>query len=230
MNKFSKYTNKEIKDILNESKSLKESILKFGYKRANSGTYNIIKKECKLRNIDIPKYNYFGEGLIEFIKKEKDNSEIFIENSDYSRSSLKKRIIRDYLIEYKCSGCGLDKWNNKYISLHLEHINGINNDNRIENLTLLCPNCHSQTDTFSGKKNKIFYYCECGKEILKKSKKCVKCSNIAKSKKQRKVKRPSYNILIKEIEKLGYTGTGEKYGVSDNSIRKWIKSEISSVG
>lgn len=59
------------------------------------------------------------------------------------------------LIPYKCMECGLEnEWNNKKISLQLEHKNGINNDNRLENLGFLCPNCHSQTDSYAGKNKK----------------------------------------------------------------------------
>lgn len=63
-------------------------------------------------------------------------------------------------------------------------------------------------------------YCSCGEKILKISKTCNKCSNINK----RKVVRPEYNTLIEDIKNLGYVGTGKKYGVSDNSIRKWVKN------
>lgn len=56
-------------------------------------------------------------------------------------------------MEYRCSICGnTGEWNSKKLVLQLDHINGIHNDNRIENLRLLCPNCHSQTDTFCGKR------------------------------------------------------------------------------
>jgi len=64
---------------------------------------------------------------------------------------MKKILLSKNLLEYKCYHCGIKEWNSKEISLQLEHINGINNDNRVENLTLLCPNCHSQTPTFAGK-------------------------------------------------------------------------------
>ena len=87
----------------------------------------------------------------------KTNEEIFVENSSYARHNLKKRILRFNLIPFICSECDLsDEWNGKKIVLQLDHINGINNDNRIENLRFLCPNCHSQQDTFAAKniKNK----------------------------------------------------------------------------
>jgi hypothetical protein len=78
-------------------------------------------------------------------------SDIFCENSHYSKYSLKKLIINNNLIEYKCQGVGClisNEWLSKKIVLELDHINGKNNDNRLENLRYLCPNCHSQTPTF----------------------------------------------------------------------------------
>jgi very-short-patch-repair endonuclease len=66
-------------------------------------------------------------------------------------------------------------------------------------------------------------FCICGKEITHVSKNCIKCSGKLSSLSQRKVERPPYTQLIDEVDELGYTGTGRKYGVSDNSIRKWIK-------
>jgi hypothetical protein len=88
----------------------------------------------------------------------------------------------------------------KKMSLILDHINGINNDNRIENLRIVCPNCNATLDTHcrgnkkSNEKNKK--YCECGKEIFKSSIKCKKCDSI----KQRKVERPSLEQLKEDIK------------------------------
>ena len=67
------------------------------------------------------------------------------------RSHLRWRLLRDGVFEAKCAECGLTKWRNKPLSLHLHHINGVGNDNRLENLQLLCPNCHSQTENYSGR-------------------------------------------------------------------------------
>ncbi len=80
------------------------------------------------------------------------NDEVFIENSTYPRKDIKKRIIDQQLIPYICVECGNDgNHNGKPLVLQLDHMNGKAEDNRIENLRFLCPNCHSQTATYAGK-------------------------------------------------------------------------------
>jgi Zn finger protein HypA/HybF involved in hydrogenase expression len=79
------------------------------------------------------------------------NEDAFVEGSKYTTLFLKARIEKDDLLEYKCAECSISSWRDKKIVLELDHINGINNDNRLENLRYLCPNCHSQTDTFRGR-------------------------------------------------------------------------------
>lgn len=76
---------------------------------------------------------------------------IFTENSLYSNGMVKQRIVKDNLLEYKCIKCGVDSWCGETIVLDLDHINGDNLDNRLTNLRYLCPNCHSQTDTYKGR-------------------------------------------------------------------------------
>ncbi len=70
----------------------------------------------------------------------------------YPSSRLRKRLIKEGYKENKCEYCGIDKWNGKDITCELHHINGDRGDNKIENLSILCPNCHSQTPNHSKKK------------------------------------------------------------------------------
>jgi hypothetical protein len=73
-----------------------------------------------------------------------------------NRTHLKGRLIRAGILENRCEECGLSEWRGRRLSVHIDHINGVKNDNRLENLRMLCPNCHSQTETYSGKNMRRF--------------------------------------------------------------------------
>jgi hypothetical protein len=146
------------------------------------------------------------------------NSDVFIENNNHHLSgySLKKRLYEEGLKKPICEKCGQDEnWHGEHIGMILDHINGIHNDNRLENLRILCPNCNAALPT----------HCRGNIKLNKQKQKIehIKKRYINLSISQRKVKRPEYEILKQEINDFGYTGTGKKYGVSDNAIRKWVK-------
>lgn len=146
------YSDEEFIDIVQSSSNFTDCCRKIGLSINGSNGRNQIKKRCEELNLS---YNHFYITAAERRKGKPRYSleEILIENSPYAnRSALKQRLIKEGLLEYKCAICNNDgNWNGKPLSLQLDHINGINNDNRLENLRLLCPNCHSQTSTFSGK-------------------------------------------------------------------------------
>ncbi len=162
-------------------------------------------------------------------------SDILIENSKYCHTTnLKDKLYKEGLKQRCCELCGQgEEWMGKKISLILDHVNGVNNDNRIENLRIVCPNCNATLDTHGGKNSKRFEIDKNRVSEIEKKKLLLnderKINNGKTNKEiighlnQRKVERPDKNILIEEINKLGYSGTGRKYGVSDNAIRKWLK-------
>ena len=71
------------------------------------------------------------------------------------RHELKKRLLRAGLLTNACAVCGINQWQGRPLVLELDHINGVSDDHRLENLRLLCPNCHSQTDTYCGRNIRI---------------------------------------------------------------------------
>ena len=72
-----------------------------------------------------------------------------------SRAYVKARLLRAGIIENRCDECGLNEWRGRALTIQIDHINGIGTDNRLENLRMLCPNCHSQTETFGTRNWKI---------------------------------------------------------------------------
>lgn len=218
----------ELEIIVKNNGSLSKVLKYFGLYN-KGGNIKTLKRRLDEENIDyshIPLGSDSNKGR-SIPKKMIPLEKVMIEGSTYSRGSLKKRLLRDNILQNKCNKCGqLGLWQNEKLVMVLDHINGTSNDHRLENLQMLCPNCNSQTSTFAGKKNKKHYYCKkCKQERkYKLSELCFECSKKINGRKRRKVEeRPSQERLLKEIKELGYCGTGRKYGVSDNAIRKWLK-------
>jgi len=83
------------------------------------------------------------------------NEEVFVEDSNYARSLLRRRILKEELIEYRCKICDIGpEWQGKPMVLILDHINGVNNDNRFKNLRFVCSNCDTQLPTYKNKNRK----------------------------------------------------------------------------
>ncbi len=140
----------------------------------------------------------------------------------------KKKLITEGLLINKCYICGLTSWLNNSISLQIDHVNGINDDHRLENLRLLCPNCHSQTKTFAGRnikkpKKHTYNQCKCGKEKRIQSKMCLMCVNLTKLDTLTKIVWPNNDELLIMIKSSNMTQVSKKLGVSSNAIKKRLK-------
>lgn len=94
--------------------------------------------------------NMSGKG-IKGSSKERKSAEELAKSPTVGSHRLKLRLLEDGVKEYKCECCGLTEWNGKPIPLELHHVNGVKDDLRLENLQILCPNCHAFTDNYRGK-------------------------------------------------------------------------------
>lgn len=149
-----KYSNLDIEKHIKESVSWRQVCLKLNLKYAGGNVQQLKKKAEKL-NIT---YNHFkGKGWnIGDVAKNAKPIEDCLQNSVFIKpSNLKKKLIKANLLVEKCYACNMGPiWNSKPLVLELDHIDGNSLNNRLENLRLLCPNCHSQTPTFRGRNAK----------------------------------------------------------------------------
>jgi hypothetical protein len=153
MKKLNEYSDNELQDIINLHNSMSAILRHINISETCPYNRKLLKERLKI--LDTSKYEenkiirspYAPEGY------QKSNDEYFsLGEHRRTGSHIKKRLIENFSWEEKCFSCGLEPfWNGKRLSLAVDHINGNCFDNRVENLQFLCPNCHSQTETFAGR-------------------------------------------------------------------------------
>ena len=228
-------------DLIKNSCSLREVCLKANIV-VTTGNYDTLKKIIREYNIDTTHFKRQGNK-----NNTKHEIEYYLrENIKVSSSKLKQKLIKNNIKENRCEICGITEWNGKPIKVELHHINGINTDNRIENLQLLCPNCHSYTDNYGGKNQKMNTKKNTNKKVKEKfdyaslkeislntndinnisNKLNVSVVTVKKNLKKYNIeikKDTKYNIeemfsLMKEHK--NYTKVGKILGISDNAVKK----------
>lgn len=143
-------SDEEFCNLISQSDSYSEVLKQLGLTTHGGSSLDILKRRIHELNCSVVHFGSQAKTKAPNIKYSLD--EILVENSSYSNiSRLKLRLIKEGYLEYKCARCGISTWLGQPLSLQLDHINGKNNDHRLENLRFLCPNCHSQTDTYAGK-------------------------------------------------------------------------------
>lgn len=223
----------QLTQYVKSSTCYKQVLEKLGYRACSGSIQQLLRERLRAENISTE--HFIAPTGDKIVKRTKENT--FCENSTVDQKTLRKKYFQGNYTEYKCSICSQESiWQGKPLTLILDHINGINNDDRLENLRWVCPNCNYQLDTTNGKnirrlreagllsepKIKKYYCQDCGKELSSSS--ATRCSECAR-KATRQVERPSREELKMLIRNQSFTAIGNQFGVSDNAIRKWCKNE-----
>lgn len=229
----------DICDIVSNSFSYVD-VLRALNMKPTGGNYLKLKKRIKELKLNIAHFtgSAHSRGKTFLFRPKRLLEDVLVEHSTFVSSNLKKRLIKEGIIENKCYVCGINTWRNKELNCQLDHINGIHDDNRIDNLRMLCPNCHSQTETYCrGPKvirakqhihlNKIKIYkktfCSDCKIEVKSSKTgyCVKCKNKhIKHTQNSKIEWPQQEMLKTLIWEKPIYLLSKELGVSDSAIIK----------
>jgi 5-methylcytosine-specific restriction endonuclease McrA len=152
-----KWTDEQFIDAVRNGRSVRGVLQAIGL-NPTGANYKTAADTVARLNLDTSHWKGQGylKGLSHNFSRKIPLDEILVENSTFHNlTHLKARLVKDGLLEKRCSICGLTDWLGKPISLVMDHINGVNNDHRLENLRFLCPNCNSQQDTFAGRNKRL---------------------------------------------------------------------------
>ena len=232
-----RYSEAEAREAVAASLSYAEALRRLGM-RAAGGNHLTLQKYVEIWGIPTDHFDPLFAQRRQLRRKPRPLEEILVENSAYSRGSLKRRLYTTGLKKRNCELCGQGEvWQGRRMALILDHINGVATDNRLENLRIVCPNCASTLDTHCGRNLGLIQdrVCEeCGASYRPGHVDQRFCSSYCGRHHERpqtrvprpetrKVPRPTYEQLKEDLAHMSWLAVGRKYGVSDNAVRKWVR-------
>ena len=232
-----RFTRPELEEAIAESRSWAETLRRLGYRPAGGNPKTVQKYAARWR-VNTDHFDPYASQRDHPHPARIPLAQILVKGSSYHRAHLKRRLFAAGIKRPICELCGQGEiWRGEVISMILDHVNGVHDDNRLENLRIVCPNCAATLSTHCGRKNRSLQperFClRCGKAFRPRDHRHRYCSRACGTRWDRRGKprpgarraiRPPREVLLQEIEKLGYSAVGRRYGVSDNAIRKWIRA------
>ena len=229
------YAEQEVRAAVASARSLSDALKYLGL-RVAGGNFGTLKRLIDRYGISTEHFdpNWSNRGRMP-TRRQIPLEAVLVERSTYARGRLKHRLYAEGIKARACELCGQgEEWQGRHMSLILDHINGVHDDNRLENLRIVCPNCNAGLDTHCGRSNRMgprdcLY---CGETFRPRYSRQQYCSQVCGTHssshepkpQNRKVERPNYAQLLRDLEETNYSAVGRKYGVSDNAVRKWVRA------
>jgi hypothetical protein len=229
-----RYSESDAREAIAASANWSQALRRLGL-RAAGGNHTVLKRWAAVWEIPTDHFAPYAHVGSHLQRQQIPLDLVLVEGSTYTRSSLKRRLYDTGLKSRACELCGQgEQWRGLRMSLILDHINGVHDDNRIENLRIVCPNCAATSATHCSRNLPRNMCPTCGREFRRRtarqkycSQRCwhesEACKAIKARGRRRKVERPSYEQLLADLRELPWVAVGAKYGVSDNAVRKWVR-------
>lgn len=233
-----RYTEEQARWAVARSKSYSETLRRLGM-RVAGGNHGVLRHWVDdVWGISTDHFDPNAGRVNGATRRAAPLEEVMVAGSNYSRATLKRRLLREGIKKRRCEECGQGEiWRGARMALILDHVNGVPDDNRLENLRIVCPNCAATFATHCGRKNQLPVKprpcMHCGEKFEPRYASQRYCSSACGSRWDRsgrpipgarRVDRPPYEQLMAEIETTSFSAVGRKYGVSDNAIRKWVRA------
>lgn len=213
----------KLRDAVATSLSFSETLRCMGIPLSGNNA-STLKRKIELYSLDISHFTFSPRKT----SKRKSLDEYLTSDSSIDGYELKNRLLKAGYKSNICEVCGTSDWNGKPLSMQIHHKDGNNKNNCLDNLMMICPNCHSQTENYRGKSNKVkdkvANYCQdCGREIGLTSTRCRRCA--AEHRLGQNAKITMTIDEFRQYKKMGYSNTriAKIYSVTEFAIRKWRK-------
>ena len=211
----------KVRDAVQKNTCYRDVLRELGINTSGNNT-RTLQRKIKEYEIDTSHFTFRTKAVT---SKKKSAIEYLKTGSKIQTSKLKEKLFKEGLKENRCEICGADTWLGKRLICQLHHINGDNTDNRLENLQILCPNCHSQTDNYCGQANrteKEKHYCEiCGRELKwKHSRLCPQCA--ARNRGKINIEKEEFIAVLKK-HNGNRLQAAKELNVSETTVRKYCK-------
>lgn len=226
-----RYSESEAREAIAASGNWSEALRRLGL-RAAGGNHRVLRLWAERWRIPT---DHFRRSARRGGRDPLPLEEVLVTGSRYDRGSLNKRLYAAGLKERTCELCGQgEEWHGRPMSLILDHVNGIHDDNRLANLRIVCPNCAATLPTHCARNVRRPACRTCGATFRPGyggqrycSARCWHRSDEARAaradERRWKVARPTREQLLADLRAAGWTAVGAKYGVSDNAVRKWLR-------